>query len=62
MEYLLIYTGVGLNAGFLAGFFGVGGGLIIVPALTMIFAAQHSALAGIVTGSAMTATMGAASV
>jgi uncharacterized protein len=41
MEYVLIYIGVGLIAGFLAGLFGIGGGLIIVPALILVFTAQH---------------------
>ena len=35
---LLIYLGVGAVAGFAAGLFGVGGGLIIVPALVACFA------------------------
>lgn len=34
---LLIYLGVGAIAGFAAGLFGVGGGLVIVPALMMCF-------------------------
>ncbi|WP_193165067.1 sulfite exporter TauE/SafE family protein [Microbulbifer hainanensis] len=39
METLLIYLLVGAVAGTIAGLFGVGGGLIIVPALVMVFAA-----------------------
>ncbi len=35
---LLIYLGVGAIAGFAAGLFGVGGGLVIVPALVACFA------------------------
>ena len=38
--YLLLYLGVGVGAGLLAGLFGVGGGLIIVPALVIAFTAQ----------------------
>lgn len=41
MEFWLLYLAVGVVAGFLAGLLGVGGGLIIVPALAFIFAAQH---------------------
>lgn len=40
METLLIYLMVGAAAGTIAGLFGVGGGLIIVPALVLVFTAQ----------------------
>lgn len=40
MEILLIYLGVGIAAGLIAGLFGVGGGLIVVPALVLAFSAQ----------------------
>ncbi len=40
METLLLYLTTGAVAGVLAGLLGVGGGLIIVPALVFIFAAQ----------------------
>jgi len=36
---VLIYLGVGAIAGFVAGLFGVGGGMVIVPALVVCFAA-----------------------
>jgi hypothetical protein len=39
MELLIIYLGLGVFAGLVAGLFGVGGGLIIVPALTILFQA-----------------------
>lgn len=43
MDYLL-YTVVGAFAGFLSGLFGLGGGIIIVPALILTFTANgHSA-------------------
>lgn len=37
----LSYPLVGLFAGFVAGLFGVGGGMVVVPFLLMIFSAQH---------------------
>lgn len=40
MAIILVYLGVGAAAGFLAGLFGIGGGLIIVPALVYCFALQ----------------------
>lgn len=40
MTELVIYLALGATAGLLAGLFGVGGGLIIVPVLTWVFAAQ----------------------
>lgn len=41
MDNWLLYLITGAFAGFVAGLFGVGGGLIIVPVLTFIFAAQQ---------------------
>jgi len=41
MEFWLLYLATGVFAGFLAGLLGVGGGLVIVPVLVFIFAAQH---------------------
>ncbi|HUW50643.1 MAG TPA: sulfite exporter TauE/SafE family protein [Sulfuricella sp.] len=41
MEFWLLYLATGVFAGFLAGLLGVGGGLLIVPVLAFIFAAQH---------------------
>lgn len=41
MIYWLSYLAVGAVAGLFAGLFGVGGGIVIVPALTFLFTAQH---------------------
>lgn len=41
MEVWLMFVALGAFAGILAGLLGVGGGLIIVPALTLIFTARH---------------------
>jgi uncharacterized membrane protein YfcA len=41
MTVWALYLATGAFAGFVAGLLGVGGGLVIVPVLTFIFAAQH---------------------
>lgn len=44
MNQVLAFTLLGLATGILAGFFGVGGGIIMVPALVWFFAfSQHQA-------------------
>jgi uncharacterized membrane protein YfcA len=43
MEFWFLYLALGAIAGFLAGLLGVGGGLVIVPGLAFVFAAQHLA-------------------
>lgn len=48
MTFWLLYLLLGLFAGILAGLLGVGGGLIIVPVLMFIFAAQHFPEASII--------------
>lgn len=40
MTWSLAYIGLGLFTGFFAGMLGIGGGLVMVPVLTMLFAAQ----------------------
>ncbi|MEW5904651.1 MAG: sulfite exporter TauE/SafE family protein [Pseudomonadota bacterium] len=40
MEWIAAYLATGTIAGFLAGLFGVGGGLILVPVLLLLFDAQ----------------------
>lgn len=45
MEPLLVIVLTGAAAGFLGGLFGIGGGLLIVPALAVIFARQAPGLA-----------------
>ena len=44
MEYLIAYLLLGAFAGTIAGLFGVGGGLIIVPLLATIF--THQGISG----------------
>ncbi|MEK7811474.1 MAG: sulfite exporter TauE/SafE family protein [Pseudomonadota bacterium] len=41
MEWYLAYLVLGAVAGFLGGMFGIGGGTVLVPALLMLFEAQH---------------------
>jgi uncharacterized membrane protein YfcA len=41
MEWYAAYLVLGAATGFLAGLFGVGGGLVLVPVLLMLFDAQH---------------------
>ena len=41
MEWYAAYLALGASAGFLAGLFGVGGGLVLVPVLLFLFDAQH---------------------
>ena len=41
MEWYAAYLVLGAIAGFLAGLFGVGGGLVLVPVLLLLFDAQH---------------------
>ena len=56
ITYWLLYAGTGLVTGVLAGLMGVGGGLVIVPALTLIFTAQgfpHQYLAHAVLGTSL---------
>ncbi len=41
MEWIAAYLALGAVAGYLAGMFGIGGGIIIMPVLMMLFDAQH---------------------
>lgn len=41
MYELLLYLAIGIAGGFLAGLLGIGGGLVVVPALLAIFVARH---------------------
>jgi hypothetical protein len=47
MPELLAYLGTGAIAGLLAGLLGIGGGLVIVPALAFLFAAQGFGVANL---------------
>ncbi|MEO8411037.1 MAG: sulfite exporter TauE/SafE family protein, partial [Propionivibrio sp.] len=40
MSWWAAYVALGLFTGFFAGMLGIGGGLVMVPTLTMMFAAQ----------------------
>ena len=40
MSWSLAYVALGLFTGFSAGMLGIGGGLVMVPVLTMLFSAQ----------------------
>ena len=40
MEYIILYAIVGMVVGFLCGLFGLGGAIIVIPALAWIFALQ----------------------
>jgi len=41
MEWYAAYLALGAFVGFFAGLFGIGGGLVLVPVLSMLFEAQH---------------------
>lgn len=43
MDALTVYLALGIGAGLLAGLFGIGGGLVVVPALAFIFETQSLA-------------------
>jgi uncharacterized membrane protein YfcA len=43
MAHLAIGIGIGLVAGVLSGLFGIGGGIVIVPALVFLGLEQHTA-------------------
>ncbi len=40
MEWWWVYLAIGLSVGFLAGLFGIGGGMIMVPMLVFVFTAK----------------------
>lgn len=41
VDPILIYMGLGLGVGLLAGMLGIGGGSVVVPSLLYVFAGQH---------------------
>lgn len=41
MEWYAAYLALGIFVGFFAGLFGIGGGLVLVPVLSMLFEAHH---------------------
>ena len=40
MEWWWVYLAIGVTVGFLAGLFGIGGGMIMVPMLVFVFTAK----------------------
>lgn len=55
-EWLLVFVVLGSGIGFLAGLLGIGGGLIMVPILTFLFARQGFPADHLVHGAVATAT------
>ncbi len=51
MARLLIALGIGIGAGFLSGLFGIGGGLLIVPALILLLGMNATQAIGTSLGS-----------
>lgn len=41
MEWWIVYLGMGLSVGFLAGMLGLGGGVVLVPLMVFVFDVQH---------------------
>ena len=41
LEWVLAYLSLGAVVGFFAGLFGIGGGLLLVPVLLLLFDKQH---------------------
>ncbi len=44
---MFLYLAVGIGAGIFAGFFGVGGGIVLVPALVFLFGLQQHQAQGL---------------
>lgn len=48
IEWIVVYLTLGLFVGFMAGLLGIGGGIVMVPALTAIFLAQGAGMEDVV--------------